>query len=201
MLSKSVFLLTAIFFVLFSASAYAVVILDCNSGGRYEDMGDGTVQDCRSGLIWLKNANCSDNAGGIDKSLEVLTWYDALKWVAGLGSGLCGLTDGSSSGDWRLPTKTEWMAMVASAKKLGIINPPITNGAGTAPWNDGDVFINVLAGCSYWSSTTDMDYADYAWMIITDNRGMFSGAKSLASGWIWPVRGGQSGSFGKLIIQ
>ncbi len=66
---------------------------DCNNGGRYEVMNDGTVQDCRTGLIWLKDADCRDSLGlpGIDKSLGRLEWYDALKWVAALHSGHCGL--------------------------------------------------------------------------------------------------------------
>ena len=80
-------------------SAYAT---DCNNGGRYEDNGDGTVTDCRTGLIWLKNANCTDTSNGIANPNGYLTWYDALTWAAGLENGLCGLTDGSSAGDWRL---------------------------------------------------------------------------------------------------
>jgi hypothetical protein len=88
--------------------AYAA---DCNNGGRYEISGRGTVTDCRTGLIWLQDANCKDSLGltGIDKSQGYLNWYNAMKWVAALGGGYCGLFDGSSAGDWRLPTKTEWM--------------------------------------------------------------------------------------------
>ena len=63
--------------------AYAA---DCNNGGRYEDNTDGTVTDCRTGIIWLKNANCTDTSNGIAIPTGVLTWYDALTWVAGLGT-------------------------------------------------------------------------------------------------------------------
>ena len=49
--------------VLFGTWAYAA---DCNNGGRYELNGffnvlDGTVTDCRTGLIWLRNANCTES--------------------------------------------------------------------------------------------------------------------------------------------
>ena len=62
---------------LFGTCAYAA---DCNSGGRYEDMGDGTVTDCRTGLIWLKNANCSEPStpvNGVTNSGTGLYWKDA----------------------------------------------------------------------------------------------------------------------------
>jgi hypothetical protein len=39
--------------VLIGTSVYAA---DCHSGGRYEVLSTGTVQDCRTGLIWLQNA-------------------------------------------------------------------------------------------------------------------------------------------------
>ena len=62
--------------VLFGTCAYAA---DCNNGGRYEDMGDGTVTDCRTGMIWLKNAQCTDTSNGIANPKGTLTWYDAMK--------------------------------------------------------------------------------------------------------------------------
>ncbi len=56
-----ILVLTA-FLLLFGTWAYAA---DCNNGGRYENNNNGTVTDCRTGLIWLWNANCEDAAGGI----------------------------------------------------------------------------------------------------------------------------------------
>lgn len=49
-----------------------------------------------TGLVWLKNANCNyaDYAG-------------ANACAATLQNGMCGLTDNSSPGDWRLATKAE----------------------------------------------------------------------------------------------
>ena len=190
-----------VFLVLVYASADAVVVLDCNNGGRYEDMGDGTVQDCRTGLIWLKNAACTDASNGIAGGS--LTWYDAMKWVAGLGNGPCGLTDGSSAGDWRLPTKTEWMAMVAYGKKMGYNVSVLTNAAGTGMWTtNGDAFNNVQLSFTgyYWSSTANASYADNGWYVyMVDGTMGYCHKGSYA--YVLPVRGGQSGEFGSLIIQ
>ena len=54
--------------------------------------------DTLTGLIWLKDADC----------LPVADFEGAKALVAMLGDGThpeCNLTDGSSPGDWRLPTK------------------------------------------------------------------------------------------------
>ena len=184
--------------VLFGTCAYAA---DCNNGGRYEDMGDGTVTDCRTGMIWLKNAQCADTSNGIANPKGTLTWYDAMKWVAGLGNGLCGLLDGSSASDWRLPTKTEMMGMVSYAKKRGFTNPVLTNGAGTDQWTpSGDVFTSVQSYL-YWVSTPSHLVPFNAWCVSMSDSSLWVSDGTSDSLYIWPVRGGQSGSFGSLIIE
>lgn len=65
------------------------------------DNGNGTVT--LNGLVWLKDAGCLAKGS-----------YSAGKGaVAGLSSGQCGLTDGSTSGQWRLPSPDE-MRMLSS---------------------------------------------------------------------------------------
>ena len=190
--------------MLFGTYAYAV---DCNSGARYEDNnGNGTVTDCRTGLVWLKDAACSDQAGGVTPTAGELTWYDAMKWAAGLYGGTistpgpCNLTDGSSAGDWRLPTKTEWMAMIQSAKNQNISEPTLTNGDGTAKWVAGNAFNNVQPSGDYWSSTTNANDTSHAWDVYLGSGSVINLNKS-SNFYVWPVRGGQSGSFGSLFIQ
>jgi len=191
------------FLLLSGAWVYAA---DCNSGGRYEDMGDGTVTDCRTGMIWLKNAKCLSTSNGIANPTGTLTWFDAMKWVAGLygdgsGSTICGLTDGSSAGDWRLPTKSELMAMVSYAKKRGFTNPVLTNGAGTDQWtSNGDVFTSVQSDL-YWVSTPSHLVPFNAWCVSMSDSSLWVSDGTSDSLYIWPVRGGQSGSFGSLIIE
>jgi hypothetical protein len=65
---------------------------------RYVDCGNGTVTDTVTGLIWLKQTDC----------LGFQNWVNANAAAAALANGACGLTDGSSPGDWRLPTQAEW---------------------------------------------------------------------------------------------
>jgi hypothetical protein len=187
-------IILALVLVLISSLAYAD---ECNSV-RYSDNNDGTVTDCRTGLTWLKNAHCTDASNGVTPSPDV-TWYDAIKWAAGLHYGLCGLTDGSYAGDWRLPTKTEWMAMVASALKQAFTNPVLTNGAGTAKWSAGNIFDNVQS-VFYWSSTTVAANPGYAWDVYLGDGDMTAYSKTFYD-YVWPVRGGQSGTFGNLILQ
>jgi len=169
-------------------SALITAKRDC-SGGRYEYNGDGTVSDCRSGLIWLKNANCTDTSGGIVKSSGNLYWADVGTWTAALGNGICGLTDGSVAGDWRMPTKTEWMAMVASGRKQGFTSPVLTNSTGTAKWTPGDPFDNVQADW-YWASNTYAEFSSHAWAVSMIDGHVHYYAKDYYY-YAWPVRAGQ----------
>ena len=93
---------------------------------RYVDCGNGTVTDTVTGLIWLKQSNCVPTA----------TWEDAKKAAAALKDGACTLSDGSSPGDWRLPTVTEWEATMKNALELHC-QPTLTNDAGSACINAG----------------------------------------------------------------
>ena len=74
--------------------------------GRFVDKGDGTVRDNKTGLIWLRNANCAAPGPG--------SWDEAMAAAVALRdkppgqSDACGLSDGSKAGDWRLPTIKEF---------------------------------------------------------------------------------------------
>jgi hypothetical protein len=150
-----------------------------NSKLRYRDNGDGTVRDNRSGLLWLKDANCAAlGPSGDGKG----TFEEANAAAASLRDGQCGLSDGSKAGDWRLPNKQEWQAMLDSSFK----NPAIGNADGTRKWKPGDVFTRVQPE-GYWSSTPDSKASGFAW-----GAGLFGGmvasAKKQIQGFIWPVR-------------
>jgi hypothetical protein len=186
--------LPIIFSIVFCSSAFAA---DCN-GGRYEDNGNGTVSDCRTGLIWLKNANCLDSAGGVSKTAQgQITLDNAQKWVAGLGNSICGLTDGSYAGDWRMPTKTEFMAMIQNAKKQGFSSPALTDAAGTAKWSDGNVFTNVQSHF-YWTATRSTSDATKVWdFSLQDGNSDTNGSWQ----WVWPVRAGDAGTYQAVVIE
>lgn len=175
---------------------------DCNVV-RYVDNLDGTMTDCRSNLTWLKDARCLSTSNGIPNTTGDLSWTNAMKWVAGLQEGICDLTDGSAAGDWRLPTKTEFMSMLISAKKQGFKNPAFTTYQGTSQWAEpAQVYdFQHLPGAGFfWSSTTSQSNPDMAWDIGIQFGNAFSDPK-LDHYYVWPVRGGQSGSFGSLRVE
>jgi len=188
-------------FVLLATWAYAD---DCGGGWRYADNLDGTITDCRTGLIWLKNAKCTDTSNGIANSNGYLTWYEAMKWVAGLHSGLCQLSDFSTVGDWRLPTRTEWMAMITGAKSKGFTQPVLTNWAGDARWTNGNPFFDVQVFGYYWSSTTVPWNKTSTWAMDIADGPLDQVSKSLTE-YVWPVRAGQvagnDASFGTLTVE
>ena len=41
---------------------------------RFIDNNSGTITDRRTGLIWLKNANCAETVGGVDKSVRSVSF-------------------------------------------------------------------------------------------------------------------------------
>ena len=137
---------------------------------RFVDNGDGTITDKLTGLIWLKNANCF---GGKD-------WASALDSAFNLANGQCGLSDGSSSGRWRMPNINE----LESLLNLGQSN--------TATWLNSIGFSNTQPW-SYWSSTTFAGFTRYAWYVgigaITGNVGGYHGGDKTWSFGVLPVRG------------
>jgi hypothetical protein len=75
-------------------------------------LANGTIKDPKTGLVWMKNANCWGKT----------SWNQAVTTIKFLKSGPCGLNDGSEAGNWRLPTKEELMAW--QQNKQGFTNLP-----------------------------------------------------------------------------
>lgn len=128
-----------------------------NNFSRFVDCGNGTMTDTVTKLIWLQQADC----------LIPADWASANEAAAGLKSGDCGLSDGSSAGDWRLPTKEEWIA--------------------SAPLLSHSVPFNLDF---HWSSTTDEAMPFSSW--VQDLGPLFSNVQlELKSGTfkVRPVRG------------
>jgi hypothetical protein len=147
-----------------------------DNANRYVDCDNGTVMDTVTGLIWLKNANC----------FGLMDYADANNAAAGLKDGDCGLTDSSSPGDWRLPTRAEWEATVALAVGLGCTSPSLTNTAGNACGSGGFTGIQLNR---YWLSTTYAGRGDIAWHSDLVSGGAGTDPK-LITQYVWPVRGG-----------
>ena len=143
---------------------------------RFTDNDNGTVTDNLTGLIWLKNANCTDTVGGKSPS-SGLPWVDAITWSNAMASGKCGLTDGSTAGQWRLPTRRELKSLVNRQQ------------ANNATWLIGQGFTSVQSN-HYWSSSTNAYSTTSAWSVYM-NVGNVDYPYKTVSYYVWPVRGGQ----------
>ena len=131
---------------------------------RFTDNGDGTVTDNLTGLIWLKDANCFGEK----------IWADALSDANGLASGSCGLTDGSSAGDWRLPNVKELQSLI----DFGQYGPTLPS---------DHPFLLGVQSTHYWSSTTYAGYTDNACTVSIYN-GLVSTSNKGHNDYVWPVR-------------
>ncbi|MEI6209969.1 MAG: DUF1566 domain-containing protein [Desulfuromonadales bacterium] len=116
---------------------------------RFTDNANGTVTDNLTGLIWLKNANC----------FGTQAWSTAVASANNLAKGACGLTDGSSAGQWRLPNVLELRSLVNEQQGI------------PATWLNTQVFSNVKK-YFYWSSSTGASNADYAWLVGVGSGGV-----------------------------
>ena len=132
---------------------------------RFKDNGNGTVTDNLTGLIWTQNADCPG----------LKTWANAVTFCNTLSSGICGLTDGSSPGDWRLPHVKELHSLI----DFGAYNPALPSGR---------LFTNVHYS-AYWSSTTYADDTSFAWRVSFGSGYVGYGNKS-NSYYVLAVRGG-----------
>ena len=134
---------------------------------RFTDNGNGTITDNLTGLVWLKNGNCFGT---------VATWGSALTDAVGLASGACGLTDGSTAGQWRLPNVDELASLLTNESQANV---------GT--WLNSQGFSN--AAGDFWSSSTYAITPGNAWTIggiyVTPNYNKNTPGIFLH---VWPVR-------------
>jgi len=135
-------------------------------GVRFTDNKDGTVTDNLTGLIWLKNANC----------FGWRTWSQALSDCNNLASGSCGLTDGSSVGEWRLPNINELHSLVDPTQMI----PALPQGY---PFTSVQIFY-------YWTSTTNITKNWEAWIMTFIGDDVGPSSKTYNNISVWPVRSG-----------
>jgi hypothetical protein len=150
-------------------------------GTRFTDNSDGTVTDHLSGLVWLKNAGC----------FSPTAWSTALTAANQLASGVCGLTDGSNAGKWRMPNANELESLVDVSR----VNPAVSTGS---------PFININLTNAYWSSTTyaagpanamAIRFTDGRWINGADaGDGSFNNAKATSTNSLWAVKSGAAGT-------
>ena len=151
-----------------SAAPPAPVAPIISAATRFTNNGNGTVTDSVTGLIWLKNANC----------FGVQTWINALSLVNGLTSGNCGLTDGSTAGQWRLPNRNELQSLIDYTRS----SPALL---------DSHSFDNVQNNRYRSSTSAAAAPSFYAWGVSLELGEVSAGLKTSAFSYVWPVRGGQ----------
>jgi hypothetical protein len=135
------------------------------AGSGFVDNGDGTVTDTLTGLIWLKNANC----------FGTRNWVTAVGDANTLSSGSCGLTDGSTAGQWRMPNINELRSLHDPTQ----VFPSLPA---------GHPFFNIVDSL-YWSSSRNNSTG--AKTFHFDPTWGPSDTLITASYYLWPVRGGQ----------
>jgi len=136
---------------------------------RFNNNGDGTVTDLKTGLMWTKNANLPG---------DTLTFREAVDYVAGMNEG-----NRANFGytDWRLPYLSELQSLIdytrykRQAHMLPLRHP----------------FRNVQSlGFNDRSSATYLTNNDFFWFLSL-YCGLVGHNVESCYGYVWPVRGGR----------
>jgi len=138
------------------------------NGSRWCDNGDGTVTDMTTSLVWLKNAGCFDSLPWV----ETTTWNDAQTVTGKLTSGSCNLSDASTAGDWRLPTKNELHGLANGVEQVRNTSPRVFSG---------------LVNGIYCTSST-LDYLDAGVWLVHLANGSLNNILKTSNCYVWPVR-------------
>ena len=123
-------------------------------------VGNQTVTDLFTGLVWQGRANCTG---------EPVSWRNALHAVESLNrQGAAGRSD------WRLPNINELESLVDCSRHSPALPP-------------NHPFVEVQE--VYWSSTTSVFETDWAWALYVHKGATGVGHKRAAAFHLWPVAG------------
>ncbi len=169
---------------------------------RYLDQGDGTVLDCNTGLIWLKDADCL-NQWAYDHPSEPTIFDKIVEFNNGDDFGCADYTPGTHA-DWRIPRMEEFCGQwdgscsgtaccdgshgIIDAAYSGWPSLPfpwaIANARGDAPWDQDDAFFIQDRG-ERWA--IEAATPGWAWEVSLDSGRV--NASLVDSGYgLWPVR-------------
>jgi len=153
---------------------------DVQAGGtlRYKDLGNGTILDRNTLLIWEKK---SDDGTIHDKD-TTYTWADAFGvHVAGLNAAIF-----AGRHDWRLPNVRELRSIIDYEQ----FNPAVDPVFNTACSSDCTVLnCSCTATPDYWSSTSSAKFPESAWD-VSFTVGASDGEDKTESRFVRAVRGG-----------
>lgn len=176
----------------------AALVTTC-LGRRWLDQGNGTVLDCNTKKIWLKDASC---LGQAPWTLGVVFTPTIFSKVASLNAGTdfgCADYPVGTYDDWRVPTISELCSAGAISQDCPVANYAtslvdnrfgggftVSNANGEGRWTEGDAFVGVQES-HYWSATA-VD-ATNAWNVDLDPGSVLDNVDKTVSFWVWPVRG------------
>ena len=147
-------------------------------------MGNGTIRDNVSGLIWMKNANCMGKQNWHYAKYAAEVIYDG-RMVNGQIAD-CGLSDGSQAGDWMVPWTDTWEAFMTDA--YGDLPPALHNTVGNGQWTQGDAFVDVQAD-GYWTAKPSPNNPEEWAMVANMIQGeVFTDWKVSGRHYVWLVR-------------
>ena len=140
---------------------------------RFVDNRDGTVTDRFSGLMWLKDSDCS-GAGA--------SWQGALNWVvAALNQGPfvdCEQYTPLTYEDWRLPNLKELLSLMDYSQNFPALS-------------FGHPFVNMSSDqVAYWTSSTFVINPSKAWAVNLAQGNNFTLDKFVSNPRVWAVRAG-----------
>ncbi len=135
---------------------------------RWVDEGDGTVADTVTGLVWLKQADCIHQ-----------TWEGAMVAVSALANGQCGLTDGSSAGKWRMPTRNEMESLSDRMENnlADFFNQTYVSRSDNSVFQEA-IFNNFVSFQYYWTSTPDAADINSVWTVFSCDFGVYDSVKN-----------------------
>jgi hypothetical protein len=147
--------------------------------GRFVDNNNGTVTDKQTGLIWLKDGQCTAFYSADKTGTNNRPWWAAVDSANKLAGGFCGLTDGSIAGDWRLPNVNELSSLIDHSRQSPALpeNCPLAGSTNVSEY--------------YWSSTTDVGYDSFALGVYFVDGSFYSYDKLYGDWYVRCVRGGQ----------
>jgi hypothetical protein len=128
------------------------------------------------------------------------SYAEANQATATIRDGVCGLSDHSAPGDWRLPTLAEWETTIArgAALRCGANEgffPALTDREGTGCYKDEDESLHVftnLQGVPHWSSTSSEDNPTIAWAVrLAEGYAVEALKSNVGAVYFWPVRDGR----------
>ena len=136
-----------------------------SSGKRWCNNGDGTVTDMATCLEWLQDSDC----------MGTMNWDDAIKRpIEELRDGLCGLSDGSLWGDWRLPKAAELWGICQGDEAIASY----------------DQFWFTGVQLAYYWSRTRVENSEVCIYNVMPGVGTYSLCNRANNYYVWPVRAG-----------